>query len=712
MDDRSALDEVLDRRATSQRWMESSFYHEWAEVIQSYRCERDPERNEEGALDASITSFGTPLTLSYVQRTVSRITAQLPNIKFVARDPAAAELVSRTLMYQWDKGGIQRKQKRHVRQAVLFGWSVRAWYWAVEEFTRRRRIDPAVAIGQFVNGDPSGVHLIEDTYNVRLSDDFGGLSPDVNGVLAGLYASHGKGGLIPVEYNYVSYAGPKAEFVSVADCFPEPGFEEIQTSNWFIVERRRNRADIHRIMRAFPEFRAGLAKLLEEFPHGTKRQIGSQNSSLNFRTHMQRAYGGRNLYPDESHYSDRTHYWTIIEEHAPGPNGHLRMVGEDKILIGSIPYPYDLDGKIAFTECVFIDDMMGGVGDSIPRFMRGLQKLHERQTLTRHELIYNVSRPLVGTMSREFYDDPSKLKRGHGFRLVYMRSPQDIWVQGEQAALAAAAANMSDEGSIMRAVQMLTGETNMSMSANVDPQQARTATGARIMAYIGDLLSNDQVMMFTESSLKPDATVMYLLNRSEMSDPVTFDVSEYNRRFAAVEDPLREQWMSVEPRDFQIDGEVMVEVGSTLADDDERKMQQAMTLWNIGAGRPDLFNQQKLRDALLVNLGKARELPEWVAPPPPPPVPPPAVRPSLNISARLEDTPPEMQELVLQAAGVVPPPASPERSAMLGGGTPPGAPPPPPGMPSPPKIDVPGGESATEYLRGPGMLDASRAGGG
>jgi hypothetical protein len=44
-------------------------------------------------------------------------------------------------MYQWDQGGVQRQQKKHMTQALLFGISVRAWYWSVDEYTRSGRVD-------------------------------------------------------------------------------------------------------------------------------------------------------------------------------------------------------------------------------------------------------------------------------------------------------------------------------------------------------------------------------------------------------------------------------------------------------------------------------------------------------------------------------------------------------------------------------------------
>jgi hypothetical protein len=289
------------------------------------------------------------------------------------------------------------------------------------------------------------------------------------------------------------------------------------------------------------------------------------------------------------------------------------------------------------------------------------------------ELISNLLHPLFGTSNRELLENPGLLKRHGGFRVVPMRGPQDLWMQSEQAALAAAAAGLQDESAIMRHYQMATGESNMSSQANVDPQQNRTATGARLMAYNQDILTKDLTDKYNDS-IKADAEMMFMLNRSEMSDAVEFDSARYNRTYSVDRDPVRAEWVKAEAVLFQQDGEIMSEVGSTLADDDESNVAKATNLFHAALSAPGLFNAEKARDAYLVAMGKGRELKEWAAPPPPPP-PPTEIKPSMTISAKWELLTPVEQSQIMGRIGVDTPPVD----------VPPGGPlPPEAGAPGPP----------------------------
>jgi len=293
----------------------------------------------------------------------------------------------------------------------------------------------------------------------------------------------------------------------------------------------------------------------------------------------------------------------------------------------------------------------------------------------RFALTNHILRPLVGTSNRELYENPDLLKRYEGYRLVFSR-PGDTWVIGEQAAIAAAAEGMNDEAALMRAIQMATGETNMSMSANVDPAQARTATGARLMAFNTDILSKDMQDMLIETSIKTDAEMMYLLNRSEMSESLEIDSARYERYGQSGKPPeefTKDQvkWVQVTPEDFQVDAHVEVIANSVLADDDEANMQQAQQLWAVANQRPDLFNVEKARDTLLTAYGKGRELNQWQAPPPPPPPPPPGPKAGVNVSIKFETLTPELQDKIITEAFPEPPPPP---EGMEGGGPPgPGA---------------------------------------
>jgi hypothetical protein len=644
MQDRDRAGEIADQKQRSFDWMKDNYYGEWEQVFKAYKCVRDTPTDPDGKPDKEAVNIALPLTWAHIRRSTARATAQVPNLKYKSKDPQVGELIGRTLMYQWDTSGVQRQQKKHFTQAQMFGISIRPWYWAIEEHTRNKRVNPMDP-----KLDMNAVMRMAEMYEVPLEYLTGPEGPQqAHMVVRGnLLKKYGRGGLLPLKYDYVGYEGPKCDFLFIGDCFFQPDFQCLQTSDYFIVQRRRNLAWMKRVAKRFPAFAPGFEQLVSEHPQGSRR-LNSSRDTESLRERMAAAIGHSEYSMDTG--EDHTKEWTILERHKPGDDPKLAFAGEESVWIGEIPYPYDLDGKIAFTELVLVDDLLCGVGDSTPRVIRGLQELYDLQSNTRMGLVNNLMRPLVGTSNRELWENPDLIKRWSGLRLVPMRGPGDMWIQGEQAAMAAAAAGLQEDSALMRQYQLATGESNMSMSANVDPQQNRTATGARIAAYNQDVLTKDMVDMYNES-IRADAEMMFLLNRSELSDAVEFDAAKYNRTYTAEQDLLKEQWAKAEPIHFQMDGEITAEVGSTLADDDEGRVSKATNLFQAAMTRPDLFNQQKARDEFLIAMGKGRELQQWAAPQQPPP--PPEVNASLSVSAQWELLSAEERQQLLIRAGVL-----------------------------------------------------------
>ena len=682
--------EISEQKALSDKWLKANFHDQWYQVFRSYLCERDPERDPNdvqpregsvlygpngeliprGQIDKTRTSIGMPDTWALTRRTVARVTAQPPHLKFRARDFDRADRVSRRLMHQWDRGGVQRQQKKHGMQAVLFGWSVRAWSWEENVYQRTKRVDPFTEDEE----DMNAVHeqYRKDIAEITAADEeiqnlLAGEAPDEgwNQIFAQLLARKGRGGLLPIKYSYRGYTGPKADFLLIADCFPEPNFTSLQESNQFIVERRRKRAwlnDLGKWAQAEGQTKLvrGINKLLRDVPNGSPKSTdGRETGSM--RRLMIQALDRSDTQIAEGEKKEGAE-WLITERHVPGSKSKLAYTCED-IALGEIDYPYELEGKIAFTELVLIDSLLDGIGDSHARAIRGLQQLHDRQVNTRHDLVHSVLRPLVWTTNQRLFDNPDLIKRHGGMRLVKVDESNDIGIMGEQAAIAATAAGLQDESAILRQIQMATGETNMSMQANVDPQQARTATGARIMAYNQDILSRDLVDMFNQA-LREDEWMMYMLNRSEMAEPAEFDGAPYIREQQSGQPQPKEDWIEVTPQDFQVDGEVDVELGSTLADDDDARTQRAQTLWGIASSAPNLFNMNMARDQTLKALGEGTRLNEWAAQPQP--EPPQEPRTNITVSFKAEDLPNETREKILKANNLLPAEQPPPEGAEPG----------------------------------------------
>lgn len=638
--DKLKASDIAGMKTSSREWMSENFYDEWAQVYKAYKCERDPEKdpNDPTKDDDTQTSIGMPDTWSVVRRKVARITAQVPNLRYRTEDKEVSRRVGWKLMYDWDRGGVQRLQKKHVAQSLLFGWSVRPWSWDVIEHERTKRIDP------FDESNPDDRKLLDEQYGQELQASR--LAGRIDGdEFVDLIARHGRGKnppLIPVKYKFKKYEGPKTDFLFVGDCFPEPNFQTLQTSSYFIVQRWRDKYWMDRVSKRYPDLGKGFNELITMHPNGTNPE-STESVNNELRRNMLSAIGRTIDENDDSVLMPRQgrgKKWLITECHYPGRDSKISYIAEDSIWIGEIPYPYELEGKIAFSELVLIDDLLTGIGDSDARIIRGLQQLHDRQVNTRTDLIYNLLRPYCTTTSQELFDNPDMIKRGKGLRLLPPEiGPDGLRIVGEQSAMASAIDSMREDQGVQQLIQQATGESNSTMMANVDPQQGRTATGARLLAYNQDLLTKDMNDAFATTGLRDDAEIMYLLNRSELSEPVSFDSTPYSRDYAQqAKEPEREPMIMVSPLDFQHDGEVSPEVGSTLADDDQSKVDKAQYLYEVSNSRPDVYNVRKAAEELLIAHGKGKELGDWMMPePPPPPDGPPPQPPRLNITFSLKD---------------------------------------------------------------------------
>ena len=422
----------------------------------------------------------------------------------------------------------------------------------------------------------------------------------------------------------------------------------MQKSGWFIVERRRNREWLSRMAKRYPETAEGIELLLTQYPKGSDTSARGGRSLL-LRDEFRHAVGRKAERSSTTESNHGSGLWTILERHVPGRKPRLAFSAEEGIWLGEIPYPFDLDGKIAFTELTLIDDLFGGVGDSVARIIQGIQWAHNLTVNSRFDVIRQISNPMIGTSDRVFYDNPDMLKRDL-YRIFYSRGGQNsIWTLNDQPSLASALATLSEEQNQQRMIQMASGDSNMSMAANVDPSQLRTATGAKLLQGNQDVLTADLVSMFHMRAINPDVEMMYLLNRSEMGDAVQVDAARYERNYKPNHSQQKEEWITIEPRHFQVDGRLIVKLGSTLADDDEENIRKATTAFQMFAGNPHVNQVALVRDSLIA-LGKGDQIGDYVVDQPAPPPPP--TRASMSVSVPFEQLSPAAQLAVLESGGI------------------------------------------------------------
>jgi len=725
------------RFTSSLKWMKDNYYESWAEAYENYKCAGNPNLEDDedswdwqrgmGNSRQLVDSNGRPIaadsnnkkdnranismpdTWSAVRRKVARLTAQIPNLRFNGVDQERAIRVSRALMHQWDAGGTKKNDQLHLLQTAIFGVSVRAWYWRDTRFTRTKKVRPS-------NASPEDMEAIRSQYGELL---MGILQRDMSqgivyqspeqaeaATMEKLALEVGGGLYIPVSYTASGYKGPSCDVLFPGDCFFQPGGDnELQKNDWFCVVRSRGIDWLEALGNAAQlsgntEIPAAIQRLVEKHPNGIPTRP-QQGDWANFRTRLGFTY---NSTGDEKSATGGTGgtaevdqddaKWDICELWYPGPQRRVEyMTADFTHFLGSFD-PYNLDdGYIPFTLQRLIDDIETPIGDSNARMLAGLHRLHDRQVNVVHQLAYAVARPLVWTTDANLADNPGKLKRGSGMRIVHLERPGDqvIGIIGEQAAAAHVITGMNSSTEIERQQQKLTGESNLSMAADVDPSQMKTATGARIAAYNTDVL-NKADLIGVQQSNRDDAEMMRMLNKSELEDELVFDGERYNRvsleglgkpggqpggpggpgqqpgmmpgmmpgippgmpgQPPPIPPTFDFKQVTVTPEDFQADnGTIEPEVGSTLADDDDSHVKKANSLAGLASMfGPGLINMERARDVSLIAMGEGKNLAAWrPIPPPPPPPEKQEVKASVSFSFKAEDLPPAVQAGVIHKA--------------------------------------------------------------
>jgi hypothetical protein len=202
------------------------------------------------------------------------------------------------------------------------------------------------------------------------------------------------------------------------------------------------------------------------------------------------------------------------------------------------------------------------------------------------------------------------------------------------------------------------------------------------------VLTKDLVDMY-HFSINADCKMMYLLNRSEMADPVPIDAARYERNYNPNSDIRKQEWITAEPIHFQVDGELIVELGSTLADDDEANVAKATNLFQMLYGNP-LVNQETITKDLIIAHGKGSRLAEYLQPQQDPGPPP--IKAAMSVSVDMEKMPEATQRVILQNAGITQEAVAQaqeqvEQEAAAAAGMPPAGPEMAPPMGAPPEID-------------------------
>jgi hypothetical protein len=99
----------------------------------------------------------------------------------------------------------------------------------------------------------------------------------------------------------------------------------------------------------------------------------------------------------------------------------ISWVGNEKVRLGLMPYPWDLYGKTIYTALTPMPNITSAIGDSSPRMLRFLLALHNGSVGSRKDLVANLLRKIVIAKREE--DIPEQVIDRALFRVVVARDP-------------------------------------------------------------------------------------------------------------------------------------------------------------------------------------------------------------------------------------------------------------------------------------------------
>lgn len=654
-----------ERITRSRNWRADNYDVIWAKTIQSYYSIREPilkadsqpvgmrERETMYASDSVAIlqkaatrikrqerTDGLPVLWNACQRLVARVNANIPTITCRGRNIQRSERVSQSLMYYWDKA--QRKSRvinRTLTQAWLTGMTVNRWTWDDSVSKRRIFVRPshitddqyAAVLEQYEPQlAPIMEALVQETGTDANDDEsMDALMGEAVNVLAEQFGHKGR---LPLVYNERGYVGPSAKFIYCGDLYPEPEYETLGQAA-YVGEFMRVGLDwFHALFVEHgdtdPGLQARLNRLMEEKPNGSVRTIGGDDEQLRGRMYDLMARVTAQAPPTNS--DDIEARWNVYRIDYPGRGGEDATVEYicEGVWLGHFYYPYLLsEGGIALTEMRIVESILGGPGDTPAHRILPLADMYAQSVLQRYDLLDAISRPLIWTKDPALFNNPDQwIRNTSGFRVILSRGGAGSFgfeQSGPAIASAMATLSGSDEP-MMKIIQSTTGDTNLTGMAEIDPSQNETATGAKLLQRQTDLLSGQTTSMFVQY-VGAGAEMCKQLARSELTEDLELNDANYHsshgpsRYVRGIDDPSVEaSRTTVEPEDFQDDGELIVDATSIFPEAKEQKFAEADALYQLAKENETVMNVRETLKDLLIVMGKGKDLDRYLLPEQPP----------------------------------------------------------------------------------------------
>jgi len=663
------VSEILDRRNESRRYMQINYWDQWEDVYRASKCRTKPimVKASDGSEteDRTRTNVAMPEMSLIIRRKTARLTANPPQINYTVSQGQNTELSEKLTGWayqQFDRSGEAQEHRKLVMSAETFGYGVQKLYWDTVEVVRKffRRFggdnaDYSVSRRDLMQLQGAPDDEISDAV-LQMGER---LQPEE---LTNAIAEYGN--TVQIQQKASQFEGPVAKNVFIGDFFMEPGAASLNVSGWAVENYFETDVWLKKMAaktfvdpesdEELPIFDPDAVKDLQELPSW---QPIYQQQPFDLRSRLRTNALGQTLplWPTKLLKGKR---YDVLECHTKDADGQywIEWIGNEKVYLGKMPYPWDLYGKFCYTELVPMFDLLTAYGDSTPMLLRHLWLLHNAIVGGRRDLVANILRPLMKI--RAGADVPDEQVDRVLFRLIQMKNPDDLQPLIENFAGISQAIEGATEEEAQNMRMMALAEpnlTNVETGTEANPQAGKTATTAVLAAKSADALTQfelDSLNWYLKESGEKKLAMLQQVE-PETDEQGNYKPYQIASKYVSKVEGLSQRYgktSSVNLDFMELQQEISVEPAamSMLSVDDDIRRTGALQLVEMAGQMPNIVDPYYAAHNFAETIRGVD--PDKAVPPPRPPVPPP---PKVNVSVAVKwaELPAEAQAQILQAGG-------------------------------------------------------------
>lgn len=645
--------DILDRRNESRRFMQVNYWDQWEDVFRASKCRTKPimvtDKSGNQVEDKTRTNVAMPELSLIIRRKTARLTANPPQINYTVPDGGNTDLAEKLTAWsymQFDRSGEAFEHRKLVQSAQTFGWGVAKLYWDTVEQNK-----------QFFRPVDSLTRRDLRSLDATNNNESGGDEPLSDDEKSQAIAKYGNTTQVPQKIS--SFEGPVSKAIFIGDFFMEPGAASLNLSGWCVENYWESDVWLKKMgQKTYIDPDDGSEqpifdpKAMQELADMPSWQPIYQQQPFDLRSRLRTNALGQTLplWPTKLLKGKR---YDILECHTKDKDGKfwIEWIGNEKVYLGKMPYPWDLYGKYCYTELVPMFDLLSAYGDATPLLLRHQWLLHNAIVGSRRDLVANILRPLM--KAKTGTDVPDEQVDRALMRVIFMRDPSAIepMMESPQIGTAISAANEEEAQNLRMMALAEPNLTNVETGTDTNPQAGKTATTAVLAAKSADALTQFEIDSLNWYLKESGEKKLAMLQQTEPEQDGQGGYKPYDisGKYTEKVEGLTQRYgkASVAKLDFmELQQEIQVEPSamSMLSVDDDIRRNAALQLVEMAGQMPNIVDPYYAAHFFASTI-RGIDADKAVPPPKPPSPPPPKM--TMTFAAKV-DPPAEVQASLWQ----------------------------------------------------------------